>query len=133
MKCIFCRIASGDIPALKIYEDEKIISFLDINPVVRGHLLVIPKKHSRWLWDMDGEDYLYLKNKTKYLANALRKAFRTEWVEEAVAGMGVEHTHIHLLPRHFDDGLPEIPTAMLNPKPSEEEMKEIQERIKENL
>ena len=133
MNCVFCKIASGTISALKIYEDEKIISVIDINPVVRGHIMVIPKKHSRWLWDMDDEDYLYLKKKTKYLAGVLRKAFDTEWIEEVVAGMGVPHTHIHLIPRRKDDGLPEVPTKILDPKPSEEEMKEIQKKIKENL
>ena len=82
---------------------------------------------------MDDKDYIRLAKKVKYLANVLRKAFDTDWVEEIIAGIGVEHSHIHLLPRKRDDGLGEIPTKPLNPKLSEEEMKEIAERIRRFL
>lgn len=129
--CIFCKIVRKEIPCYNIYEDEKVLAFLDINPYVRGHLLIIPKKHSKWLWDMSIEEYSYLNEKAHYLANVLRKAFDTEWVEEIVAGIGVQHTHIHLLPRKKDDGLGEIPTKPLSNKLSEQEMKRIVEMIRE--
>jgi len=131
--CVFCKIVNGEIPCEKIWEDEKIISFLDVNPYAIGHILIIPKKHSRWLWDMEEEDYFYLMSKTKFLAEVLRKAFNTEWVEEAVAGIGVPHTHVHLIPRKENDGLEEIPIKPLEPKPSQEQMKEIAEKIKSFL
>lgn len=127
--CVFCKIARKEILADIIYEDGEIIAFLDINPYVRGHILVVPKKHSRWIWDMEDKDYLYLLEKTKYLAKVLRKAFNLDWVEEVIAGMGVHHTHIHLLPRKEGDGLGEIPKSPMIPKPSEKEMKELAERI----
>lgn len=128
--CIFCKIAKGEIPSLKVWEDEKFIAFLDIHPYVKGHLLVIPKKHSEWVWDINDRDYVeYMKN-VKYLANILRKVFDTDWVEEVIAGIGISHSHIHLLPRQRNDGLGEVPTKPLSPKLSEREMKEIEEKIR---
>lgn len=131
--CVFCKIAKGEIPAEKIYEDDSVVAILDINPYALGHTLVIPKKHSRWLWDMNLGDYTKLKQKVYGMANVLRKAFDTDWIEEFVAGMDVKHTHIHLLPRKRDDGIPELPRQPLSPKPSSEEMKEIAEKIKSFL
>ena len=131
--CVFCKIIKKEIPASVVYEDEKTLAFLDINPYAKGHLLVIPKKHSKWLWDMPENEYLFLKEKVHYIANKLRKIFETEWIEEVVAGIGVEHTHIHLMPRKRDDGLPIVPIEPLNPKLSEEEMEEIVLKIKSKM
>lgn len=128
--CIFCKIIRGEIKSDKVYEDENILAFLDIRPYSRGHVLVIPKKHSKWLWDMPIEDYSELSEIVHYLANVLRKVFDTDWVEEVVAGAGVHHTHIHLLPRKRDDGLGEVPIKPLSPGLSDKEMNEIAERIK---
>lgn len=132
-ECIFCKIARGEIPCCKIYEDKKIIAFLDINPYAKGHLLVIPKEHSRWVWDIEDKEYLYLFKKIKHLANVLRKAFNTDWVEEVIAGIGVEHSHIHLLPRQEGDGLGEVPIHPLKEKLSDKELNEISEKIKGEL
>jgi histidine triad (HIT) family protein len=123
----------GEIPGYKIYEDSKCLAFLDIEPFSKGHLLVIPKKHSNWLWDMDSKDYSHLMEKSFYLANVLRKAFKTEWVEEVVTGIDVQHTHIHLLPRKKNDGLGILPTEPLKEKLTKEEMIEIANEIKKNL
>jgi histidine triad (HIT) family protein len=82
---------------------------------------------------MDQKSYSYLMKKAHYLANVLRKAFKTEWVEVVVAGVGVPHTHVHLLPRQKDDGIGEIPTKPIQPKPTDNEMKEIAEKIKKHL
>lgn len=131
--CIFCKIVGGKIPCYKVYEDKEVLSFLDINPYSIGHILIIPKKHSRWLWDLKPSEYKKIIERTHFLANKLRNVFETEWIEEIVAGVGVEHTHIHLMPRKFDDGLEEVPTKPLSPKPTQEEMKKIQEKIVKNL
>lgn len=131
--CIFCRIASHDAPADIVYEDERVIAFLEINPYAEGHIMAIPKRHSRWLWDMSSSDYAYLMEKVKGLAKALQKAFRTEWVESVVAGRGVAHTHVHLLPRQTGDGLGEIPTKPLFPRPAPEEKTAVAEKIRRNL
>lgn len=127
--CIYCKIIARELPCYKIYEDPNIVAFLDINPFVIGHLLVVPKEHSRWLWDMNSNEYLILMEKTKYLSEVLKKAFKTDWIEAVVAGIGVQHTHIHLLPRQFNDGLGELPTKTLLPKPSKEKMEKIAEKI----
>lgn len=131
--CVFCKIVNGEIPCYTIYEDKEVLSFLDINPYCNGHVLIIPKKHSRWLWDLKPEEYKKVNEKVHFLAKKLREVFETEWVEEVVAGIGVEHTHIHLMPRKFDDGLGELPQVPLNPKPTNEEMKKIQEKIAKKI
>jgi histidine triad (HIT) family protein len=127
--CIFCRIVAGEVPSVKVWEDEKHIAILDIKPYAKGHILVIPKKHSEWVWDMEDKDYAEYMKQVKYLANVLRKSFDTQWVEEIIAGIGVSHSHIHLIPRKREDGLGEVPKQPLNPKPSEKEMEEIANKI----
>lgn len=128
--CIFCKIANGEIPCAKIWEDENYLAFLDINPYCNGHTLIIPKKHSRWLWDIQDKEYTNLMLKTKEIAGKLRKYFNTDWIEEVVAGMGVEHTHIHLLPRQIDDDLGELPIKPMIPKPSDEELNKLASEIR---
>jgi len=128
--CVFCKIVKREVPCYKIWEDNNFLAMLDINPYTIGHVLIIPKKHSKWVWDMNSENYKKLMEKVYYLANILRKVFHTEWIEEVIAGIGIEHTHIHLLPRKRDDGLGEIPIKPLVPKPSEEEMSKIAKKIK---
>ena len=131
--CIFCKIVSGQIPCYKFWEDENVLAFLDINPYVVGHVLVVPKKHFKWIWDMKYSEYLDLMESVKYLANVLKKAFETDWVEEMVAGIGVKHAHIHLFPRREDDGIGEFPMGPLNKKLSEEDMLLILEKIRSCL
>ena len=131
--CIFCKILKGEIPCYKVYEDHNCFAFLDINPFVKGHVLVIPKNHYKWLWDLPDEDYIPLMKNVKLIANKLKLAFNIDWVEEVVAGIGVDHAHVHLLPRRPDDGLPEVPSKPLEPKLSKEEMEEIKEKIKNSL
>ena len=131
--CIFCKIVKGEIESIKIWEDKQFLAILDINPYSIGHILVIPKKHSKWVWDIKPKDYGVLMERVYFLANILRKVFSTDWVEEIIMGIGIEHSHIHLLPRKRNDGLGEIPTKVLSPKPSEEEMKKIAKKIRDFL
>ena len=131
--CIFCKIVKGEVPSYKIFENANFFSFLDISPFVKGHLLVIPKKHVKWVWDLDSKEYQELMDVVYYLAKVLKKTFNTNWVEVVIAGVGVEHAHVHLLPRSRDDGIGEIPVKPLEPKLTAQEMKEIAEKIKKNL
>lgn len=131
--CIFCKIVKGEIPSYKIYEDNEFLAFLDINPYAIGHTLIIPKRHSRWIWDIDSGEYSKLLLKAKDIATALKKAFKTEWIEMVVAGVGIPHTHIHLLPRQKEDGLPEVPIEPLKNKPSEKEIEGILKKIQKAL
>lgn len=102
MDCIFCKIIAGEIPCYKVYEDNDFLAFLDITPRNPGHVLVIPKKHYRWVWDVPEIGKYY--ELVGRIANAERKAFGTEWVVSAVFGEEVPHAHVWLVPRFADDG-----------------------------
>jgi histidine triad (HIT) family protein len=131
--CIFCKIAKGELPSMKIWENENFLAFLDIRPYAKGHLLIIPKSHTEWVWDINDMEYTEYMKHVKYFANVLRKVFDTEWVEEVIAGIGVSHAHIHLLPRERSDGLGEVPTKPLPQKLSEKEMEEIADKIRKEI
>ncbi len=98
---LFTRIIKGDIPAHKIYEDELTLAFLDIFPIVRGHVLVIPKKQVDHLWDLPDMDYQAVMATTKKVALQLRKVLKTNRIGVKVEGTAVPHAHVHLIP--FND------------------------------
>lgn len=102
MSCVFCQIVSGKISSYKVYEDENFFAFLDIRPLNIGHTLVIPKKHYRWVWDLEniGEYYIVVGK----IANILRKVFNTEQVVSLVFGEEIPHAHVWLVPRFSGDG-----------------------------
>ncbi|MCK5211713.1 HIT family protein [Candidatus Parcubacteria bacterium] len=102
MDCIFCQIISGDIPSYKVYEDDDFFALLDIRPLNPGHTLVIPKKHYRWVWDIEKVGAYF--ELVKKIANAQKKAFKTDYIVELVFGEEVEHAHVWLIPRHKGDG-----------------------------
>jgi len=124
--CLFCKIINKEIPCHQIYEDDNFFAFLDIKPRNPGHTLVIPKKHYRWVWDIQ-EDYSKTVNK---IANSLKKATNTKLVISIVLGEEIEHAHIHLIPRFPDDGHGVLLDLSKIKEISEEEMKEITEKIK---
>ena len=94
--CIFCKIASKDIPANIVYENDNFLAFLDINPQSPGHTLVIPKKHYRWVWDVPNTgEYFEI---VKKIAFAQRKAFNTEFIISKIVGEEVHHAHIWVFP-----------------------------------
>lgn len=129
--CIFCKIAGGDIPSYTVYEDDEYTAFLDIRPLNPGHLLVIPKKHYRWVWDVpDIGSYYAVVGK---IANALRKALRTEWVVSIVLGEAVPHAHVWLVPRFENDGHGDALDFSLRRQLPEEEMKKIVQQIRNAL
>ena len=99
MATIFTRIAKGDIPSYKCAEDENYYAFLDINPMVPGHTLVIPKNvENDYIFALDDPTYIGLCAFAKKVATALGKAVPCKRVGVAVLGMEVPHTHIHLVP-----------------------------------
>ncbi|MDL2363483.1 MAG: HIT family protein [Patescibacteria group bacterium] len=95
---IFMQIISGEVPSHKIYEDDKTLAFLDINPVQPGHTLVIPKKPITYLWDLDDEDYMAVMHTAKLVGTKLRQTMDAEHVGVKVEGLDVPHTHVHLIP-----------------------------------
>lgn len=98
MATIFSRIVAGEIPCYKVAEDENFFAFLDINPVAKGHTLVIPKKEVDYIFDLDDETYAGLTRFAKRVAQAIEKAIPCKRVGVAVMGLEVPHTHIHLVP-----------------------------------
>ena len=100
--CIFCKIVRSEIPAIKIYEDEDFLAFLDIHPQTPGHVQVIPKKHYRWVWDMPNVGAYF--EVVRKIALAQRKAFGTDWILSRIVGDEVEHAHIWVFPERGTKG-----------------------------
>jgi histidine triad (HIT) family protein len=98
MGSIFARIISGEIPSYKIAEDDHYYAFLDINPLAEGHTLVIPKKETDYIFDIEDEEYKGLFLFAKKVAGAMRKVIPCERIGIAVVGLEVRHAHIHLIP-----------------------------------
>lgn len=94
---IFTRIINGEIPAHKIYEDDKVIAFLDINPITPGHTLVVPKIQIESLWDLDSDLYEYLMQIVHRVADRQREILRPNRVGLLLDGIGVPHAHVHVL------------------------------------
>ena len=98
MATIFSRIIAGEIPCYKVAENEKFFAFLDINPLVKGHTLVVPKQEVDYIFDLSDEDLAAMHVYKKKIARAIEKAFPCKKVGEAVIGLEVPHAHIHLIP-----------------------------------
>ena len=108
--CIFCKIAKGEIPSNKVYEDEKFMAFLDIKPIADGHLLVIPKEHVVWMQEADDQTISDIFVLAKKLMLALKNGLPCDYVQVGVVGNEVPHFHIHLMPRYNDIVFPNLPT-----------------------
>ena len=98
MATIFSRIIAGEIPCYKVAENEKFFAFLDINPLVKGHTLVVPKQEVDYIFDLSDEDLAAMHVFAKKIARAIEKALPCKKVGEAVIGLEVPHAHIHLIP-----------------------------------
>lgn len=98
MDSIFTKIVKGEIPSYKVAENETCYAFLDINPLAKGHTLVIPKKQVDYLFDLDEESYVELQLFARKVAKAVGKAIPSIRIAEAVIGLDVPHAHIHLIP-----------------------------------
>lgn len=106
--CIFCKIAAGEVPAEKVYEDERVVAFLDIHPKAPGHTLLIPKEHHRWFYDLPDDTAADLFRSAKTVALKLKSEHQADFVRLGIVGTDVPHVHVHLIPQHFKDGGPEI-------------------------
>lgn len=127
MPSIFSKIVSGDIPAFKVAEDENYVAFLDVFPLAKGHVLVIPKKETDYIFDLDSEEYLGLFSFAKKVAKAMDKIISCERIGVAVIGLEVPHAHIHLVPLH---DVSDINFERPKLKFPDSEMKEIANLIK---
>lgn len=119
--CLFCKIIKGEIPCIKVYEDEKTIAFLDIMPTVEGHCLVLPKKHEETILKSSPEDIKAVFETIKTISPAIMKATNSQGLNLNIninkqAGQAVMHTHVHLIPRKDNDGLKLWPQDKNYPK-----------------
>ena len=130
--CIFCKIVAGELPAEKVDEDEHTVSFMDINPWTRGHALVIPRNHSRNLYEIDEQDLARVGAAAKRLAIRMKERLGCDGVNllnscEAAAWQTVFHFHVHVIPRYEDDPL-RLPGAPRQPE--EGELAEVAEELR---
>ena len=127
---IFSKIAAGEIPSYKCAESDKFYAFLDINPLAKGHTLVIPRREIDYFFDMDDEEIAEITVFAKRVAAAIKKAFPCRKVGMAVLGLEVAHAHIHLVPMQSEGDM-----LFSNPKLklSNEEFEEIAKKIRENF
>ena len=98
MATIFSRIIAGEIPSYKVAEDERFYAFLDINPLVKGHTLVVPKREVDYIFDLEDGELAAMQIFTKSVALAIQQVFPCKKVGQAVIGLEVPHAHIHLIP-----------------------------------
>lgn len=125
MSTLFSKIAAGEIPSYKCAENDKFYAFLDINPVKRGHTLVIPRKEVDYIFDMSDDDLAEFEVFAKKVAVAMRKAFPCKKVAQVVLGLEVNHAHIHLIPIDSEADV----DFHHHVKLTDEEMKETAEKI----
>ncbi len=109
MDCIFCAIRDGQIPAVKVFEDDRTLAFMDISPLNDGHLLVIAKQHHPNLFEISDEDLAAVSRVAKKMALAIAKAIRPDGLNlfqanGPAAGQTIEHFHLHVIPRWLMDG-----------------------------
>lgn len=127
---IFSKIIAGEIPCYKVAEDEKFFAFLDINPVNWGHTLVVPKKETDYIFDIEDGDLAEMAVFAKRVAKAIGKAIPCRKVGVAVLGLEVPHAHIHLVPLR-NEGDMDFRNKISDPDP--EKMKAIAASISENF
>ena len=127
---IFSKIAAGEIPSYKCAESDKFYAFLDINPLVKGHTLVIPRREVDYFFDLDDDEIAEMQVFAKRVAQAIKKACPCVKVGQAVLGLEVPHAHIHLIPMQSEKDM-----LFSNPKLklTDEEMADIAARIREEF
>lgn len=98
MSTVFSKIVSGEIPSFKVAESNDYLAFLDVSPLTRGHVLVIPKQETDYIFDINDEDYMGMWVFAKIVAQGIKRVFDCRKVGIAVVGLEVAHAHIHLIP-----------------------------------
>ncbi len=136
--CVFCKIISGEFPSTQIYQDESVIAFLDINPINPGHTLVVPREHSARLESLNPEIGGQMFKVGQQISLALLKSkiscegINLHLSDGEVAGQEVGHTHLHIIPRFFQDGFG-FKTRQGSVQASREELNKLADLIEANL
>lgn len=121
--CVFCKIVAKKLPCYKVYEDDKFLAFLDVYPRTKGHTLVVPKQHYRWVYDVP-EFGAYWETALK-VVKALRKTLSPSFISFITHGLDVPHAHIHIFPRYSEKGF--VPDVIKIPV---DEMQEISNNVR---
>jgi len=128
--CLFCKIVAGEIPSFKVYEDSETLAFLDINPAAPGHILVIPKRHAKDIFEIEEQSLKAVAATVKRMADRLRSALGADVSvlqnNGRAAGQAIDHLHVHVIPRHAGDRLP---LAHMGPPASKEALADMQKRL----
>jgi histidine triad (HIT) family protein len=136
MDCIFCKIVNGEIPAVKVLNEDKVFAFMDINPASRGHMLVVPKNHSENIFEIPEGDLLAVISAVKRCAGAVKEALGAEGItvlqlNGRASDQLVPHLHVHIMPRWENDGMSVSHWEM--GKGDIEELQEIARKVREHL
>ena len=126
MASIFTKIINGEIPCYKIQENDKFIAFLDVFPLVHGHVLVVPKKETDYIFDIEDQELSEMMLFAKKVAKALKAAVPCKRIGIAVIGLEVPHAHIHLVPMNTAN---DVNFTQAKLKPTSEELASMAERI----
>src|SRR3989344_2293089 len=118
--CVFCKIGKGEIPASKVYEDSKVLAFLDVKPHSKGHSVVIPKEHGETVFDFSYQQLQELMVAVRKTMNRIQEVlqpdgFNVGWNHNTAAGQVVPHLHIHIMPRYIGDGGGSMHSIVKNP------------------
>ena len=130
MPSIFSKIVAGEIPCYKIAENDNFLAFLDVFPLKKGHILVIPKKEVDYIFDLDNETYNGLMSFSKTVALALKQAISCNRVAMSVIGLEVPHAHVHLIPMST---MNDVNFSNEKLKLTKEEFEEIAQKIKQYI
>jgi len=98
MDCVFCKIIKGEISSYKVYEDEDVFAFLDINPIRSGHVLLVPKRHSEYIFELEDPLYSDMFRIARTLSRKIKDVTKAKRVGLAIEGISVNHIHLHLVP-----------------------------------
>ena len=131
MPSIFSKIIKGELPAYKIAEDERFLAFLDIFPLAKGHALIIPKKETDYIFDLDSKESVSLWSFAQLVAKAMEKVIACERIGIAVIGLEVPHAHIHLVP--LTKGVNNINFEKPKLKFTQQEFEEIAQKIRREV
>lgn len=122
MSTIFSKIIAGEVPGHKVYEDEYVCAILDINPIQKGHVLVIPKQEVDQLFELDEKMFDHMMHRVRYLAQVIKAKTDCRRVCVFVEGYGVPHVHVHLVPTNKPEDFDKVHVY----KASQEELTEMQ-------
>jgi len=136
MECIFCKIIDGEIPAVRVLDEELVVAFMDINPSSKGHMLVVPKNHAENIFEIPESDLTALIKAVKRCAKAAKEALNAEGItilqlNGKASDQIVPHFHIHIIPRWENDGL-SVSTWEMKPGDMEQ-IQDIAKKIREHI